>query len=197
MTSHEAALFKELERLRLKQKSDIKTENEKFCKRLNNKGIIEKTLQDRHIKRRQEKELDNEFEILKKKLEAKANLKSQPLARSFLKDGLSQDFSVIPPMETSEILNNYSLNLNTLLAKTFIQSSESNVNPFHITSPSPSLPIDCSSITLNSDSSSLHDFYHFSDIDTAYPPPVVALNKQSILWSLELASKFLHVFFFL
>ena len=63
------------------------------------------------------KKLDNELEILEKELEAKAGPKPQLLTHSFPKDGLSQDFSVIPPMETPKTFDNYSLNSNTLLTK--------------------------------------------------------------------------------
>lgn len=107
MTGHEAALFQESEKLRLKRKSDIQTENEQRRKRLDDKDVIEKALRDRHTKRQREKELDKELEILEEELEAEAAVRSQLLARSFPKDGPSQDLSVIPPIESSDTPGGY------------------------------------------------------------------------------------------
>ena len=83
MTGHEAALFQESEKLRLKRKNDIQTENEQRRERLNDKDVIEKALLDRHTKRKREKELDEELEILEEELEVEAASRPQLLARSF------------------------------------------------------------------------------------------------------------------
>lgn len=52
MTGHEAMLFMESKKLSLAKKTDIKMENEKFCKCLDNKSVIEKALWDRYTKRK-------------------------------------------------------------------------------------------------------------------------------------------------